>query len=102
MGVRAWGKQRSFRRFLIPAAAGWSVNRAQDLVSKIQNLENTLDRIQGLVLLPPGTSNVFTTKPAFSTCIMGSSSAGIFLKHLHKTGWSTIKRKQPRVNTKVM
>lgn len=86
MGVKVWDKQRSFRRFLIPAATGWSGNHAQDLVSKIQNLENTFGRTQSLVLLPPAPS----------------SSAGTFFKRLHKTGWSTIKTKQPRVNTKVM
>jgi len=89
MEVRTWDNQRSFKRFLIPAAAGWAGSQVQELVSKIQNLENTFCWDQGLALLLPGMRNFFTTKPAFSTCIMNCSSSGIFLRHLHKT----IKRK---------
>lgn len=51
-------------------------------ISKIQYLKNTFGGSKGLVLLPPGMSNVFTTKPGFSTSSKGSRAQNSQADHV--------------------
>lgn len=63
----------------------------QELVSKIQNLKNTFGGAKSLVLLPPGMSNVFATKPGFSTRIRDSSAQNPLVYHKKKITESAYK-----------